>query len=635
MDFKLIQADNKNIKFKLFSTNYSGLMLEKLTIKNYLLLKNIEIDLSKGFNIITGETGAGKSILINALNLLLGGRADYSIISKNKDKMIIEGIVSVSKENKAIISKILKEHEIESMITSPPSPLLKGEGGESSKINKDEGLVLIIRRELYTKAYSRCFINDTPVGTNELKELGEIIIDIHSQNEHQSLLKKEVHIELVDSYLIKKEGKKFEDKLNSYKQGYEQLLIKRNEYDEINKKKSDLDTKRSFIDFQLKEIHETDPQAGEDDELENELKTGENIEGIRESLTLAYSNLYDDSGSVLERIKIVEKELGKIGEYNTDIQKIMGDVSESTTALREASRLIESLLENLNFDPARVEEIRERLYKLQFLKKKYGGSIDEVIKLKVTLEKDLSLVDNFDDTIKKLRTEIDELVKDLFKKAGELSKTRRDKSKQLETEIVKILKEVGFENAEFRVEVTSHTAPNVDPAKQLKSGKSGTAKSAEGEGSNALNSNGYDDIEFMVKINKGDEFSSLRKTASGGEVSRIMLAVKSVLAGADKVDILVFDEIDTGISGRIAQKVGRVMKGLSGYRQVIAITHLAQIAALADEHLLVEKETEGNSTITKIRPLDKNEKVIEVAKLLSGEKVTDASIKSAKELMSV
>jgi DNA repair protein RecN (Recombination protein N) len=562
-------------------------MLEKLTIKNYLLLKNIEIDLSNGFNIITGETGAGKSILINALNLLLGGRADYSIISKNKDKMIIEGIVSISKENKAAIGKILKEHDIESI-----------------------GDNIIIRRELYTKAYSRCFINDTPVGTNELKELGEVIIDIHSQNEHQSLLKKEVHIELVDSYLIKKEGKKFEDKLNSYKQGYEQLLIKQSEFDEINKKKSELDSKRSFIDFQLKEIHETDPQAGEDDELENELKTGENIEGIRESLTLAYANLYDDSGSVLERIKIVEKELGKIGEYNTDIQKILGDVSESTTALREASRLIESLLENLNFDPSRVEEIRERLYKLQFLKKKYGGSIDEVIKLKETLEKDLSLVDNFDETIKKLKAEIDELVKDLFKKAGELSKTRKDKSKQLEAEIVKILKEVGFENAEFKTNIE-----NTDAKK--------------------LNSNGYDDVEFMVKINKGDEFSSLRKTASGGEVSRIMLAVKSVLAGADKVDILVFDEIDTGISGRIAQKVGRVMKGLSGFRQVIAITHLAQIAALADEHLLVEKETEGNSTITKIRPLDKNEKVIEVAKLLSGEKVTDASIKSAKELMSV
>lgn len=602
-------------------------MLEKLIIKNYLLLKNIEIDLSRGFNIITGETGAGKSILINALNLLLGGRADYSIISKSKDKMIIEGIVSLRGDNIKVISDIFKKHEIELMITSPPTPLLKGEGGDASKNKKEEDTLIIIRRELYVKAYSRCFINDTPVGTNELKEIGEVIIDIHSQNEHQSLLNKDVHIELVDSYLIKKEGKKFSDKLESYQHGYVELLKKRKEFEEINRRKSDLDARRSFIDFQLKEILETDPLPGEDDELENELKTGENIESIRESLTLAYSNLYDDSGSVLERIKIVEKELGKIGEFNTDIQKILGDVSESTTALREASRLLGSLLDNLSFDPARVEEIRERLYKLQFLKKKYGGSIDEVIKLKNTLEQDLGLVDNFDETIKNISAEIKETESTLLKKAGELSKIRKDKSAQLEKEIVKILKEVGFENAEFKVNITT---PPLTPMTAGAVPRRGGEQSSEG----VLNSNGYDDVEFMVKINKGDEFSSLRKTASGGEVSRIMLAVKSVLAEADKIDILVFDEIDTGISGRIAQKVGRVMKHLSEFRQVIAITHLAQIAALADEHYIVEKETEGPSTVTKIRVLDKKEKVMEVAKLLSGEKVTDASIKSAKELMS-
>lgn len=591
-------------------------MLEKLTIKNYLLFKNIEIDLSNGFNIITGETGAGKSILINALNLLLGGRADYSVISKNKDKMIIEGIVSISEDNEKAVNDILKRNEIENLSTSPPAPLLQGEGRESSEKIKIERSIIIIRRELYSKAYSRCFINDTPVGTNELKEIGDIIIDIHSQNEHQSLLKKDVHIELVDSYLIKKEGKKFEDKLNNYKQGYEYLLIKQVELSEISSRQSELEKKRSFIDFQLKEINETDPQPGEDDELENELKTGENVESIRESLALAYQNLYDDNGSVLERIKIVEKELGKIGEYNSDIQKILNDVSESTASLREASRLIGSLMDNLSFDPARVEEIRERLYKLQFLKKKYGGSLDEVIKLKEQLQKDLSIADNFEGTISKLKTEIKDITADLLKKAAEISKIRKEKSKQLEAETVNILKEVGFEHAEFKVEIKSTHYP--------------TRSFADAQD---LNKNGYDDVEFMVKINKGDEFSSLRKTASGGEVSRIMLAVKSVLAGADRVDVLVFDEIDTGISGRIAQKVGRVMKGLSAFRQVIAITHLAQIAAMADKHFLVEKETEGNSTITKIRPLEKNEKVIEVAKLLSGEKVTDASIKSAKELM--
>jgi DNA repair protein RecN (Recombination protein N) len=570
-------------------------MLEKLSIKNYLLLKNIEIDFSGRFNIITGETGAGKSILISALNLLIGERADYSIISKNKEKMIIEGLIKISDNNRAVINKILKDNDIESF-------------GEN----------IIIRRELYIKAYSRNFINDSPVGTNELKTLGEVIVDIHSQNEHQSLLKKEVHIELLDSYLTRIKSIKFEEKLNSYKQGYVNLLNNINEYEQLNSKKSELDNKKSFMEFQLKEITEVNPLLNEDEELEKELKTAENIEGIQIGLQAAYQSLYDESGSAVEKIKTAEKELSKIGEYNTEAAKILNDISESSAVLNEAGRQLQSLIDNLGegFEPEKLEQLRDRLYKLQFLKKKYGGSLDEAVTLRETLEKDLALVENFDEKIKELEGNITSAKESLFKKGSELSKLRKDKAKQLETEVVKILNEVGFENAEFKVQINS-----------LKKLEKSFANEQD------LKSNGIDDVEFMVKINKGDEFTSLRKTASGGEVSRIMLAVKTVLAEADKVDILMFDEIDTGISGRIAQKVGRVMKKLSEHRQVIAITHLAQIAALADEHLLVEKETEGESTITKIRPLNKSEKVIEVAKLLSGEKVTDASIKSAKELI--
>lgn len=561
-------------------------MLEKLIIKNYLLLKNIEIDFSARFNIITGETGAGKSILINALSLLMGERADYSIISKNKEKMIIEGIVKISKENKNMTNKIFKDNDIDSI-----------------------GDNLIIRRELYTKGYSRNFVNDSPVPTSLLSLIGDAMVDIHSQNEHQSLLKKEVHIALLDSYLCKTEGKKFIDKLDNYKQEYVNLLNTIKEYESIKQKKNELDNKRSFLEFQLKEIKEVNPAAKEDEVLENELKTAENIESIQQGLAAAYSNLYDDKGSISERLKTAEKELDKIGEYNSDIQKILNEVTSTSTVISEASRQIQCLIDSLSFDPKRIEQIRERLYKLQFIKKKYGGSLEEAIKLKENLENDLSLVDNFDEKIAQTEKDIKTTRESLFKKAGEISKTRKEKSKILAGDAIKVLNEVGFENAEFKVNIDS-------------------LSSAED-----LSECGLDDVEFMVKINKGDEFSSLRKTASGGEISRIMLAIKTVLADADKVDVLVFDEIDIGISGRIAQKVGRVMKKLSLYRQVIAITHLAQIAALADEHLLVEKETDGNATITKIRPLDKNEKVIEVAKLLSGEKVTDASIKSAKELI--
>jgi len=575
-------------------------MLEKLIIKNYLLLKNIEIDFSNRFNIITGETGAGKSILINALSLLLGERADYSIISKNKEKMIIEGFVKITNENKKPVERLFKENEIE-------------------KLDNEH---LIVRRELYIKGYSRNFINDIPVNINELKSLGELIIDIHSQNEHQSLLKKEIHIELLDSYVTKVSKSKFEQELNAYKNDFNELLNLISEYNTIKEKKSELDSKRSFIEFQLNEITEVNPLLNEDEELENELKMSENVEGITQGLADAYSNLYDDTGSVVERIKLVEKELSKIEQYNTDITKILKDISESSLVLNEASRLIQSIMDNVSFDPERIEQIRERLYKLQFLKKKYGSNLEGIIKIKDGLEQDLSLVDNFDEKIAGIENTIKSAKDNLFKKAQNLSKIRKENAKKLEDEITSVLKEVGFDNAEFKIDF-NHKTEKESSNLTVKS-KSENIK---------LSSTGIDDIEFIVKINKGDEFYSLRKTASGGEVSRIMLAVKTVLADADNVSTLVFDEIDTGISGRVAQKAGRVMKKLSEYHQVISITHLAQIAALADEHFLVEKESEGESTFTKIRKLDKNEKVIEVAKLLSGEKVTDASIKSAKELI--
>ncbi len=576
-------------------------MLEKIIIKNYLLLKDIEMNFCGGFNIITGETGAGKSILINALSLLLGERADYSIISRNKEKMIIEGIIRKTKHNKKIIDDFLIK-------------------GSLDGLDSD---YLIIRRELYIKGYSRSFINDSPVNVNDLKSLGDQMIDIHSQNEHQSLLKKEVHIELLDSYLEKQEKLNFKDKKDSYKKGFDRLKELDEELTNYYNKRTELESKKTFLEFQLKEISEVNPKPAEDEDLEKELKMIENIEVIQQSLTSVYNNLYEDPGSVNERIKTIEKELDKVKEFNKDIPALLKDVSNSSSVLNEISRQVNNILTNLSYDPVRIEEIRERLYKIQFIKKKYGGSLDEAIKLRESLEKDLRLVENFDQTIGKLEKEINFLKENLFKEAGLISKTRKEKSKPLESEVVKIFNDMGLENAEFKTGFET-TTENEQPNFSIKQ-KNQFVK---------LTENGIDDVEFLVKVNKGDDFSSLRKTASGGEVSRIMLALKTVLADADKTDVLIFDEIDTGISGKIAQKAGRVLKKLSEYHQVISITHLAQIAALAEEHFLVEKETGEDKTVTKIKKLDKNEKVIEIAKLLSGEKVTDASIKSAKELIS-
>lgn len=574
-------------------------MIEKIIIKNYLLLKDIEISFSDNFNIITGETGAGKSILINALSLLLGERADYSIINKNSEKMVIEGFIKKTRSNKDIINNFIREKEIE---------------------NIDE--YLIIRRELYQKGYSRNFINDTPVNINDMNLIGDSLIDIHSQNEHQSLLKKEIHISLLDSFLSKQKGMDFEKELNEFREGYLKLKALDSELNEYIRKKSELENKRNFMEFQLKEIREIDPKLHEDEELEKELKTAENVEFIQQGLASAYANLYDESGSVVEKIKLVRTELEKIKQYNDDIGSMLKDIDDSSAVLDETSRQIYGLMNSLSFDPQKIEEMRERLYKLQFLKKKYGGNLESVIALKESIEKDLSLLENFDDRLKKVEGEISKVREVLFKKALSLSKIRKEKSKELEKDVEVIFKDIGFEYAEFRVEIKNKT--DVSANNFTSKIKNELVRITE---------DGLNDVEFMVKINKGDEFSSLRKTASGGEISRIMLAVKTVLADADKIDVLIFDEIDTGVSGRIAQKVGRVLKKLADYHQVISITHLAQIAALAEDHFLVEKVTEGNTTFTKIKKLDDKERVMEVAKLLSGEKVTDAAIKSAKELI--
>ena len=576
-------------------------MLEKIIIKNYLLLKDIEIDFSPGFNVITGETGAGKTILINAISLLLGERADYSIISRSKDKMVIEGYLRKTKHNKDIIEKFLKENSIESF--------------------ED---IMIIRRELYTKGYSRNFINDSPVNINDLKIIGDSLVDIHSQNEHQSLLDKSVHIKLLDSF-ISKNVPKFINQLGDYERLYQKLCSLDNEIAGLNSKKIELENKRTFIDFQLKEINEVDPKPGEDDALEKELKMSENTEYIQQALSSAYLNLYEDSGSVTERLKLVEKELLKLKDLNNDIAQILNDISGTSITLNEASKQISEISNNITFDPEKIESMRERLFKLQFIKKKYGSNIESILKTKEDLEKDLSLLENFDERMQSVQKEIDSIKSKLYKLAQEISATRKEKSTVLEKEIVKVMKDVGFEFAEFRVEI-------LDLKETVESGRSNFSVKQK-SGNLHLGNGGTDNVEFLVRANKGDEFSSLRKTASGGEISRIMLAVKTVLADADDIDVLIFDEIDTGISGRIAQRVGKVLKRLSDFHQVISITHLAQIAALGEEHFLVEKETDKDKTMTRIRKLDKNERVIEVAKLLSGEKVTDASIRSAKELI--
>ena len=589
----MVFTDNTNTTTTATNIIYYIIMIEKLYIKNYLIIKEVELNFSNGLNILTGETGAGKSIILDALSLILGERADYSIIQKDQDKLVIEGHFNL--KNNSNVTKML--------IGLFPD----------EDINSDS---LILRRELLKKGTSRNFINDNPVNISDMKKFGDLIIDIHSQNEHQLLLNSTTHIEVLDNYSLK------EAVLKKYSIEFEKLKESVILYRSLSSKKEEFSTKKSFLDFELKEINNLNLQPDEDEELETELKKLENIENISLGINTSLKLLYEDDNCSLSAVNSAIKELKKICEYDADFEKIITDLENSYVLLKESSDSLISYRDNLDFDNDNIEKIRQRLSNITHLKKKTGLNVSELISKGETLEKELTFAENFDYELDKLYKEITQLKETVYLSAFEIYKFRKNKSKELEKNINLVLKEVGLESSEFRVNIENNTGDPDD----LFSVKTGNEIIK-------LSDKGFNNAVFLIKTNKGSDFSPLEKTASGGEISRIMLAIKTVIAGKDKIGILVFDEIDAGISGRIAIKVGKILKKLAETHQVISITHLPQIAALSDRHFHVSKNEDENGTTAGIKILSADEKILEIAKLISGEKITEASTKSAIELI--
>ncbi|MFA5405169.1 MAG: DNA repair protein RecN, partial [Ignavibacteria bacterium] len=567
-------------------------MLEKLFIKNYLIIKEAELNFTKGLNILTGETGAGKTIILDALSLILGDRADYSIIKNEKEKLIIEGIFRIGANRK--IKKFLKDKEL----------ILDGENSDS----------VILRRELYKKGFSRNFINDTPVSNSDLNEFGNLIIDIHSQNEHQSLLKKDTHLDILDSFIT---DKRVLDDFKKEYENYKELTVK---YNELVSKKDSLLERKVFLEFQLKEINDVNPQTDEDTQLENELSKLENSEEISLALNTSLQKLYEGDGNILAGLSLTIKELKKISKYDSELEKLISEIESSYISLKDVSATLSEYNDSLNFDAVRIEQIRDRLGALNFLKKKYKLSVNELIKKANSLNEELNFAENYDYEIDQIKKKIESENNILFKLAIGLTEQRKKTIKDLQKSVNSYLKEVGLETAEFKVAhcYYENVEENLFTYKKDKKYI-------------YITSTGIDDIEFLILTNKGGEFSPLRKTASGGEISRIMLSIKAALSGKDNIPILVFDEIDAGISGRIAGKVGKLLKELSKSHQIISITHLPQIAAKSETHLYVSKTETKGETKAEIKTLSDEEKITEVAKMLSGENVTKASIQSAKE----
>jgi DNA repair protein RecN (Recombination protein N) len=564
-------------------------MLKSLQIQDYALIEKIFVEFGNGLNIITGETGAGKSILIDAMDLLLGGRASIEVIRKDTVKTIVEGIFEVSGNDK--LKKLFSENEIESL----PE--------------------LIIRREISLKGSNRCFINDTPVSLALVKDVGNLIVDIHGQHEHQSLLRTETHIEILDDF------GNYQNLLEEFRNTKQKLTVLINKQKELQEREELLKGKKELFSFQIKEIDAVSPVEDEEDKLAGELNILENSEKLLELTNEAFQDLYDSDNAIYNSLVRIRNVLGDLNKIDKTFSETNEESETALTLIKDIAEFVRSYKEKINLDPERLEELRERLRALNLLKKKYGGSIKNIIEHRAKIGNEFNLAENFSQRITSLGEEIKTARIECGKLAEKISRKRKEISKVIKDDVIKALNYLGIPDARFDVNISQQISEDSENF-VISNNKS-----------YKFNTFGIDEVEFYISLNKGEDYKPLSKVASGGEISRIMLALKSVLAKNDKLPLLIFDEIDTGVSGRIAQKVGQNLKSLASFHQIIAITHLPQIAGLADNHYSVEKILSGERVISTIKKLNKEERIREVAKLLSGEEVTSTSLKSAKELM--
>lgn len=564
-------------------------MLKSLLVKDYALIEKIFVEFEQGLNIITGETGAGKSILIDAMGLLLGERAALDVIRKDAEKTIVEGIFEIVGNKKVKI--VLEQNEIEYQSE------------------------LIIRREISRKGSNRCFINDSPVSLSLVKNIGNLLVDLHGQHEHQSLLRNETHIDVLDEF---GEG---ETGLQEFIEKRRALLNLKNELADLKSREKILKEKRDFYEYQIKEIDAVSPGENEDEELSNELRILENAERLLELSNSIYDELFDSDEAVYNKLVRINHELTELIRIDNSSNDVQADFQNALSLIKDTSEFIRSYKDKIDLDPENLESKRERLAAINLLKKKYGSTLKAVIDHRSRIGEEYLIAENFSDQVKTYEDKINSIRIDCGNIAFRLSKRRKDSAKKIEKDVVQELNQLGIPEAKFRIDIKQRTNPESDNFLLIN------------DKHFSFNEKGIDEVEFFISTNKGEDPKPLIRVASGGEISRVMLALKSILAKNDRLPLLIFDEIDSGISGRIAQKVGLNLKSLAAFHQIIAITHLPQIAALANNHFAIEKRTIGNRVLSSLKKLTDDEKVTEVAKLLSGEDVTSASLNSARELM--
>ncbi|PKD43680.1 DNA repair protein RecN [Rhodohalobacter barkolensis] len=561
-------------------------MIKSLYIKDFALIDELDVQFEKGLNIMTGQTGAGKSIIIGALNMILGERADTEVIRQGAQKAIAEATIFVGKNE--YLFELLEENAVE--------------------VSKE----LILRREI-RQTGSRAFINDTPVNISVLKEVGDQLVDLHGQHDHQLLLKEENHQDVIDQFDL------VQPVMKAYRTEYQKMSELQKELRDLKRRERDLSEKMELYQFQVKELEAAELDAHEEDELESEMNLLDNAEDLDQKAAAISEIGNGEDVSLIELLNTIKMHLEDMARIEPEFQTYLEEVTTARISIQEAVQFAERYRDGIEFNPKRLETLRQRQSELNRLQKKYQRDIPELIQYYNEIKTELNVAENFDLEIERIEKKIADQAEVLKERAVDLHETRVQVGNQLSADIADALKNLGIEHGRFQVRVD-----------WLKGGSGWV----EVDGVPVeCTSEGCDEVSFFISTNKGESPKPLAKIASGGEISRVMLSLKSILAKEHHLPVMIFDEIDTGISGHISEKVGREMRKLSEYCQIVAITHQPQIASQAHKHYKVEKVEEGERTITKIISLSEEEHIREVAGLMSGEEITDSALSSAKELI--
>ena len=552
-------------------------MLKSLFIRNFVLIDSLDIKFNQGFSVITGETGAGKSIILGALSLVLGQRADGKSIKNGSEKCVIEAVFDVSK------------YKLEEFFMI--------------KDLEYDAEVCILRRELYASGKSRAFINDSPVSLTILKELGARLIDIHSQ--HQNLLLGDIRFQLKVIDVMAEN----EILLILYRKEYNRYQFLKKELTELTEKARQTKQEEDYVRFQLEQLVEANLSIGEQEDLEQELETLSHAEEIKGSLYKVTQLLNGEEQGAVQLIKEALSTADNLERYYPKAKEISERLRSAYIDLNDLASEAELWKEDIEFNPERLDWVNERLNTLYTLEQKHRVStIEELITLQNQYEEQLKEIDSFDEQIENLKEQVEISYQELLQQATVLSEQRKIASKAIASQLVEKIIPLGMPNTRFSIDFVSKSEPGID---------------------------GMDEIQFMFSANKSAELQPVAQTASGGEISRLMLCIKAMIAGFTALPTIIFDEVDTGVSGDIADKMGDIMQDLGTKMQVFTITHLPQIAAKGKEHYFVYKEDTDEQTTTHIKLLNKDERIKEIARMLSGSTLTEASIANAKDLLKI